>query len=330
MNKSLILVTLLGLSISAFVEAQTPPPVQMATPQLPDTLQWPKQFKESLEKQLGIFQQQPISAYLHLQCNFDWDNKVQKKELNSDHRAWFEGVAKELRPRVIAALQNDYDAAIKKGDFRAAMIALSVGNKLSTNSITSNPAMMATLKAKAFSGATGPEAVWQVKNVVGTWLDGDFSKELPGMGRLTFSPKDGFRLLRVEATIKNISRDSDPAYVWYGLADPMGKYGWYRMEAFQNDVREPKRMVDDDFLFVITPGGDMIPSLFVISDDSSSPFGLASTISKDGRGSALFVGEYVTEGTEFSAGFVFQVPTGMEGLRLLMLGSPTVPVAIKK
>lgn len=330
MNNTLVLGSLVWLFSFGFVEAQTAPPPGIATPQLPDKLQWPKDFKESLDKQLGIFQGQPISAFLHIQSNFDWDENVQKKELTADHKAWWKRVAEEIKPKIIAALQNDFDAAIKKGDLRAAMIASLAANKLSTNSITSNPGAIATLKAKAFSGTASPGAVWQMTDVVGKWLDGEFSIELPGMGRLTFAPKAGFRLLRVDATIKNISGDSDPAYVWYALSDPMGSYSWYKMEVFHNDVREPKRLVDDDYLFLITPGGDMIPSLFVISDGSNPAFGLAGTISKDGRGSALFVGEYVSQGTESSAGFIFQVPAEMEGLRLLLFGSPSVPVQIKK
>ena len=79
MKKTLVLAALLGLFSFAFAEAQPSSPPQMATPQLPDKLQRPKDFKDSLEKQLGIFQEQPISAYLHIQSNFDWDDKAEKK-----------------------------------------------------------------------------------------------------------------------------------------------------------------------------------------------------------------------------------------------------------
>jgi len=190
-------------------------------------------------------------------------------------------------------------------------------------------AAFAALKSKVFSGEAFPSPVWEITHAKGQSVEGEFTDGY-ALNSVRVRAKDGFNLLRVTGRIKNISDQSDPAYVKWVLSTPdfANHYTDDRMSVFVDKVPEPNRLADDDFLFLLTPGGDLIGSTHVCqnglpqqsSGNVSNPYGQITA--------TFFTGKFVEKGTEFQLDVIFQVPKDIKTFKLIMLGSRAVPVAL--
>jgi hypothetical protein len=145
-----------------------------------------------------------------------------------------------------------------------------------------------------------------------------------GLDRATLTAAKGFRFIRVYAQIKNISKIPDPPYTLWALGDLkrtfQGIFG-------DHDQSKPSRLAIDEFVYVVTNGGDFIPCGHVYSTCGELRKITMNLPTKEGGGAQMFVGSYVDSGTSFNLDAAFAVPEQISELKLLVLGSS--PVSFK-
>jgi len=189
-------------------------------------------------------------------------------------------------------------------------------------------ATLAAVKSAAISGEGAP-AVWKITDVRGTRIGGTFH-EGAFQQEITLTANAGFNFVRVTATAENTSAASDPLYAPWALgtikrvcrgipdlADGKGKQPG------------PSRMALDEFVYLLTPAMDWIACGHVC-ETCPALRGTTLTFNSPGGGRGMmFLGTDVKQGEKFQIDVLFAVPQGINDFRLLVLGSPPVPVKME-
>jgi len=320
-GKRAVIVGIQGTASSAESESPAPLPLLSSLPALPPT-GWPEKTKEKVTNVLTNYTADPVSACLTFQELL----KQEKDGPRGNAREWLEKAVRQTQPPALEMLERDFKTAAASRDLRAAWVAVAAAVRMKTNALPDAPAAIAKLKSDLWSGKPPAKPVWRLGQPKGTWLRGPYT-EGSFNNQVTLSPKQGMQLLRVTAEVENISSTSDaPYFLWTrsGLIREM-------QSLFGSNKGGPQRWATDDLVFLLTPGGDLLPCSHVCEGSSLRGALTMTMFSKEGAGqSMLFGGEQVARGEKYTADVIFSVPAGLEGLRLIIFGSAPVAVALGK
>lgn len=299
-------------------------------PAVPAGLNWAKDDRKLLEEVARDYPSDPVSAYLTLKGM----STREKDSPTATQKKWLQDTMAAIKSRTKSALERDIKVALRNQDLRGYLIVVAVASKVDKRIL--EDVNVTALKSLIVSNKTGPafRPVWKVGNVKGSYLKGSYGEGSQfALGRFTVSPKPRFRLFRVMAEIKNVSLQSDLPYIGWALSGIKRVFSEInpRTDAdSQPKSRKPSRLALDEFMFLLTPGGDWI-SCGHVCEGSSALRGVVLRVrSKDGTAVMIFPGSFVEQGSSFKADILFSVPQGVDEFRLLVLGSTPVPVAIVK
>ena len=281
-------------------------------PAFPKDLEWPNETKETLERVIADYPNDQVSAYLA----FDETLQRQKDKLAAKQQDWLQRAADAIRDRVARVLKRDFDIASRGIDLHAMHVVVLVANKVNKDMAADMKAAFDKAKAQVIEEKKVAAPLWKVTNVKGELLD-DFSEG--GFDRITLTPKDGGRLLRVKARIENVSETFDVPYATSAL-----RFGDFN--SGKEDIKGPAHIIQDNFIFVLAGDGTWIPCDYVC--EGCKPLRGFSAIARDrdsGRGFVLCGGTCIPKGGAFDLDVVFSVPKTVGKTRLLVLGSAPVP-----
>ncbi|HUV38229.1 MAG TPA: hypothetical protein VMY39_01385 [Planctomycetota bacterium] len=292
-------------------------------PVMPTDLAWDESDTATVNKVLAEYEKNPVSACLTLSGFLE---RAGDKAVTDRQKTWLEQAVKTCRPHAVAVVRHDLREAAADWDLRGSLMLAAVGSKLTKEGWEEEAAALARVKNHVVSGGRSRNAVWKVTNASAERLGESYSEGF-GTSQTTLTPKQGFELLRVKASVENISTGPDLPYVPWCLGD------FKRVFAAglgDDDTPANGRLVVDEMIFLLTAGGDWISCGYVCSGcDKLRDFSLTLT-GKDGGVTHIFLGTMVKPGEKFDLDVIFSVPSGTDGLRLLMLGSEPVDLAIEK
>ena len=300
------------LSLFGSVSGKEPRSTSVPPPSEP----WNKEIKGDVEEAIRLSAADPISSLLTFKSVMDRG----KDGPTQTQRKWLSEKLENLRVPTLKTLQIDFDQAVKDHDLRTALIASIVADKIGKNSLITEPAIT-KLKNTVFVGSPDLPSFWAVSNAAGKPTEAVYKEE----GSFTLRPKEGFRLWRVTASVRNTSRVDDRSYTLWAIENVK------RVMALQEEKsaahKSPYLWLDGSFIFLLTPASDIVPCSHVCNG-----CGLHGTMSftvsdKDGNGRALTVPQVIESGKEVDIDLLFSVPNEITECRLLILGSP--PVTLK-
>jgi hypothetical protein len=286
---------------------------------LPRNLGWPENDGKSLEKVLAAYPADPVTGY------FAFRELSDRKEPapTAAQRRWLRSAA--------AVLEQDFKTAADALDLRGCLVAGAVGEKLQKGFLEKQTAAVAGVKSKVLAGTAIPHPVWKTKDAKAKVQPGGYQESV-GTSSFSLNPKQGFRLLRVTAEVENVSGQSDHPYIAWALGDLKRLFltlPFDDAEAKKVSTK-PRRLALDEFLFLVTPGGDWIACGHVC-EGCSALRGMTLTLhSPDGSGAVVCPGTFIEQGASFKMDVIFSVPEGVEAFRLLVLGAEPVPVKLEK
>jgi hypothetical protein len=296
-------------------------------PPFPENLDWPKDTKSTLERVIAKFAEDPVSA--HLQFNSIINRKENENPPTLQQRNWLESAMKAARGKAIERLRQDFKRAIETDDLRLATIVGAVADKVQKELLKQETASVAALTSSVLSAKSVGRPVWKINGATAKFLTDDVT-EGSGLNSITVKPREGFVLVHVTATVTNVGSDSDPPYTPWIFSD-------FKQAIFRSpwggkkmDLAKPHRLADEEFLFVVTPGGDMFECVYTYLGARVMRSTQIVAKAKDGKAVVTSVGTYVAEGRSFKVNSLFSVPKDTRDLRLYMGGAPPVPVTLKE
>jgi hypothetical protein len=139
--------------------------------------------------------------------------------------------------------------------------------------------------------------------------------------RITLTPKEGGKLLRVKARLENISGTSDVPYAASAL-----HFG--ETNSGKEDLDGPAHIIQDNFVFVLPNDGTWIPCKYVCEGcDPLRGFSAVVRINDSAGGFVICGGTYVPEGDTVDLDLVFSLPGSLGEARLFVLGSAPHAIA---
>jgi hypothetical protein len=333
--RALLLALFTGLLIvgSRAFSQQVEAPTVPALPAIPGQPAWPEKAAEKLKAAIEVYRDDPVSAFLTFVALRD-DETETEKITAAEHRDWLESAIAALRPPVQKLIQQDYQSAIESDDLRAALIAVEIAAKVRQDKpedlitdVARRLPSLAPLLESALQGKSKTAPIWKITDAKATRMP-DYSESY-GLSGLDIDAKDGHELVRVTATVENISATSDPVYV--GSILPAALKLAFDMDAEERQqLMGPTRLASSRFLFLKTAEGNF-PCQFVCKD--------ADTLIGGGSFGAMLIllritntkvtsypGSCVEQGKPFLLDVLFSVPQGVKNVELVFLGSPPVPV----
>jgi len=306
-----------------------------ALPHLPPNTQWPEKVKGDAEKALKNYANDQVSAYLTFREMLGAKNN----ELKDEQKKWITDALVVLKPRVLVVLNRDLKGARASLDFRGAYIAqltlLTVAESDAEVAafLTSLP-KLADLMKESFRRTPSP--VWEITGATGELMPSYTDGNWPSQTRVSPN-KDGYRILRVKAHVRNISPKSDPTYTPWALTAPKR----ILLMDTRDEVKKPNRLAGDSFINVVTPDNSQsFPCSYVTKKNEvlrDSMMGLIGELLGGAGGDAADAGNiiaqthpgsFVARGTKFEIDVLFPVPENLNAFRLVIVGSPPVPIRI--
>ncbi len=305
---------------------------------VPTDVPWPDEEKTDLEKAVANCRHNPVWAQFAFKdalCRKEWKNGG----LTPEQRAWLEQAIERLREYVQNLLERDYKKAIAAGDVRAALIASEIAGELEggegDNSVellqrvAERPELL-DLVHRAMAGKLTSPPVWRISAARAVQIES--YSETRFLSTTTVAPKgEGEQLIRVTATIENISDESDPIYAPCAMPSLLRR--WFHLDHdVGNSPHGPRRHAAARYLWLLTSQGPR-PCVFVCEDAKTLKGGSVSASLADligsmaSAGSATCAGSYVEKGAPFTIDVLFIVPKDATDLKLLSLGSPPVPLS---
>lgn len=310
-NSVMMTVVLVALSFSGSVFGQAAKVTSETSPTEP----WNEKIKGDVDEAIRLSADDPVRSLLTFKSVMDrgTDGPTQTQ------KAWLSAKVESLRPRALKTLQTDFDESARANDFRTALIASTVADKIGKASLVTQPSMT-ELKNRVFVGSPDLPSVWAVSNVVARFIEAPYS-EGSSFNSFTLTPKEGFRFLRLTASVRNTSPLADKSYALWATEDLK------RVMVKQEEHTPPYLWLDGSFIFLLTPASDLIPCSHVCEG-----CGLHGTMSftisdEDGTGRAITMPQSVESGKELDIDVIFSVPQGIADYRLLVLGS--TPITLK-
>jgi hypothetical protein len=297
----------------------TPP----ALPPLPADMGWDEYNQKAISERVANAGTDPVAAYLQFQ---EFLGRKEKQAPTPKQKQWLDAASACVKPQALAVVKKDFKAFVDAKDLRGSLLVMAVADKIEKGCLQEPAAAVAAVKSAAMSGAGAP-AVWKITDVRGTRIGGTFH-EGAFQQEITLTAKAGFQFVRVTATAENTSAASDPRYALWALDT------WKRLFRGINDDDKgkqpgPSRMAIDEFVYLLTPAMDWIACVHVC-ESSPALRGPTLTIrSPGGAGGMVFPGTDVKQGEKFQIDVLFAAPQGINDFRLLILGSPPVPVKME-
>jgi hypothetical protein len=216
-----------------------------------------------------------------------------------------------------------------------------------------SPLDVAKIVSSTVQGSGVSKPIWELSQAKGEVLSGSLEDKFE-TGKISVAAGEGQQLLRVTATVKNVSELSDPPYTHWALdgisgwnheLDSGGTDWWVgdNQEKSQNTpTTKPRRLASYEAIFLLVSGSSPIPCAYV-------PNGCAVLWGKGGTHAAsthlymadnglakkaiarpwpFIYGSYVGRGTEFTLNVLFVTPKDIKTPQLLMLGGKPVPVQL--
>ncbi len=290
------------------VKAAEPPPL----PAFPTDVKWPKETKENLDEAMAVYPKDQVSAYLAFKRLLDRE----KDKPTPQQRDWLQKAADISRERAVTALKRDFDTAADGIDLHAMQLVMLVADKVQLESLPEMKATFDKTKTQVITGKKVGAPLWKVTRIKGELLD-NFSEG--NINRVTLGPKEGGKLLRVKASVENVSETSDVPYAVAAL-----HFG--ELNSGKKDIRGPSHIIQDSFIVLLAGDGNWIPCLYVC--ESCKPLrGFAAYYedTESGRDAVVCSGTYVPKGNSVDLDVVFSVPKGLGKPCLLVLGSVPAP-----
>jgi len=279
---------------------------------------WDKKIKSDVDAAVSLSETDPVSSLLMLKSVIDHETKG----LTNTQKVWLSEKVESLRARALETLQTDFDQSIRTNDFRTALLVSIVADKVGKESIKTQPAMT-ELKNKVFAGQQEVISVLSVSDAIGKFIEGSYSEI---NNKFTLSPKQGFQLLRVTASVRNTSSLADKSYTLWALEDMKRVMG--QINAKPDEHKSPYLWLDGSFVFLLTPASDLILSSHVC-DGCGLHGGMTLTYSdKDGTGKVITGPRILDSGKGLDFDILFSVPKGITDYRLLVLGSTPIKLKI--
>lgn len=324
-------------------EPKLAPPPALAS--LPQGSQWTESTKKDIDKALKNYADDQVSTYVAFRDLIrKSDDKKEKADLTTDQRKWLQDSLTLLKPRAIAVLNRDINMARARQDFRGAFIAsLTLLTVTETNDVQTFDDFMATLPKVAdlmkesFKAKGGSRDVWQITDATGDFL-ASYSEGFYPSQTIVTPDKEGFRILRVRAKVKNVSLTSDPSYI-------PGALNFFKRMLLVDDrdeIKKPSRLAGDTFIYVvnaeytksfpvgyITKYGNPVlrNALTSLLGEMITSGGRTEEVKLAGKAlQKLHPGSFVEQGEEFDIDVLFPVPKDSDEFQLVIIGSPPVPI----
>jgi len=317
-------------------------------PAVPEEPAWDEDIREDVQRALDAYEERPVHAYFDLV-----ELQVFKEsELAPEHSAWLAETLTTARPHVLTVCLQDFDQAVAAGDFRGALVSLAVALRVDPDGVgTERQQAVAELRAQVTSGEPLASPVFVIDAANGDLgaTRATYASPIFGGGmmildedgvsqsdaRLSVEPEPGWQLLHVEATGRLTSDQPDLDYVTSAFAT-IKRHFYDVSEALSALSGGPgARVVDAEFLNVITPDGQWLPcrlappsSVGLLAPATLCALNLAVRDAQGGLEQRP-VGTFVHKDESFDLDAWFMVPEGVTDLRLVLVGSDPVPVALE-
>ena len=302
-----------GISI-----AELPPP--LALPEMPKDIGWSKYNKDQLDKVISGYDKDQVSAFLEFK---DTTSRTNENAPNAVQHAWLKKALEITRPQTVAVLERDLALAVAQDDFRGALFAILAANKVDKEKPLRGQELWDKLKGQILAGAAGPQHVWKLTQTKAAWHGDSYSEGLFA-NKYTLSSNPGFKLLRVSATVENISPKPDPLYASKALGGLEGAL----LEIDEKVFTKSRRLAVPSFVWLLQkPSGTNLDILMSPHVMESSPALRGMTITTTTKMS--FTGTYIEQGKSFQLDVLFSIPqdTAISDLRLLFVGASPVAFA---
>ena len=307
--------------------ANEPPLPEVAVdgmpPELPpmtDLGEWEPTFKPAFDRVVANYKNDPVSAYFSFRDLHDRKTNGPTEK----QKAWLSKAAGVCRAYALAVVTADYVRTSEAGDLRGALISSVVAKKIHAVGVGEKGLSLAAVKSRTMSNEKVAEPIWKVEAASASAIEGDFADGF-GATRVTMSPKPGFRLVRVNAKVTNISGQSDLSYAPWSF-DGLKAALLLALISGEEKAEKPTRLAMDEFIYFVTGGGDWINCGYVCTG-APKLRSFTFTVANSDVG-LVAIGGNVPEQESFDVDVIFTVPNGIEDGKLLILGAKPVQVKV--
>ena len=279
-------------------------------------LAFPKELGEAVEKAL---KRDLPGAVLGLR------EIVQKSNggPNQKQKEWLEFQISLLTPDALKVLSDAFNNAKSVLDIRGILIAQTVANKIKKDAQPNAQEEVSGVLQRLLTGAAA-RYYWNVTNVTGLAI-GDTYSERTGMGTASVGAQNGQHLLRVRATVKNVSSGTDQPYVLDVFSGIQRDLASNMAEVTSKDTLSgPHRWLDQELVFLVDAAGKMI-SCGLPPQGSALRGGMEL-----GVGNRLILIPRAIKASEELDNLecIFPVPNQEQQYKLLVLGAAPAPLRL--
>jgi hypothetical protein len=297
----------------------------------PEDLKWDPKLKVDVAEAMKQVEQDPVGSLYVLR---DLEMRSDKPKPNNRQRSWLAQYRRSIEPTALESVQRQFDEAAKQLDIRTLMILDAVAHEVLPDRLN-RAEPLAGVQKQAFH-ETLPSPVFRVEGVSATRLDGGY-REGGAANQYVITPKPGFKVVTVKATVTNLSDRSDSPLVPRFL-------GSMKMEltsltqgldldraAPALGVKAPNssfRYMDQSFVFLVDATDQVVPCAYIPQRQDGRQTTVRFEFS-GGGGMKVSLPQKLkpTESVQFEFIFILPVPqTGPSEYRLWIAGAAPVPI----
>jgi len=279
---------------------------------------WPESLVKDTKEALAQRKTDPVSSLLALRNTLE----SKKQSLSGHHKAWLAEQIDGLTPEASARLRRDHRDAEKRLDALSLTLIELVAAKLPAETWDGEP-LSKTVLNRILSEQEQVHCIWQVSDATLATIGRRF-EEGPWMNQVTLTSHDGFELVRVNATIRNVSQ---------GKAKPYSLWAFEKLKRIiattlvDRELPEEFQWLDDSFIYLVYGDGELITCSHVCQGSGLRGLGTLTISAEGGSGRIVTPPKVMKPGDETVVELVFSVPKTEGEYRLFVLGA--APVAFK-
>lgn len=315
-------------------------------------LRWESDLLKVLRQVTASCKRDPITACL------TYRDSLGREHLTLEQQAWLGEAAGCLCQPALATLNKDFEEAIAAGDLRRCLMASVVSQMVTGATVDDVKAREALVIASTLVESHQMAApIWTILKASAQRIvayentmhseghaTDDMRRRVETTATISIYPSNGCYLVRVNASLKNVSAKADPAYgAWYLPPPPPLSPPSLHKDA-PGGVSEPGCYISPDMVYLVIRGGAR-PQLLTCraaTEDSRGltsfyfsqvlPMIIVSRATQGERVQAIAVDVYgsrISMDTTFDMEILFDVPNGIDDCELLVLGAKPYSLSTK-